>query len=846
MKIKNEYLKNNFIPLAFSILGSEIIVSCYYNEFNLLWFLIRALMVTFYIDIFKKIDGSREKKIIKYVILGGAVLVISLISIKILSLNSESIYSVISGGSLLDKKYELSISILLCLILSYVLYILIFKFIRREVVFLLFIFLMALYLKSNCINSIFIYIFIISFFILLCMNVENKLNGSIIIILSMFILALVIPVPKELPQLSMFKGIKDIINPQKYKLTLDGGSTPTYVSREEASDKVLYTFTGDNPTYFISECYDNIANNEWNKVDTALFNGKLLNEDDSYLESRNTTLKKCIDLLDNSYSEEINEIKKANDEKAEEGRVEVLDKNNDITSSEYTYIHPSMPKEYTFSYKKESFNINGFDRIYGNDLGETSQTKKNDKVNIDTSKDESNYAMAYTCEIPKYDSKDYYIMKYMNKKKYVAIEEYLRGKITDDKEYMDSLKTKEGLEKLFNSFYKDVLKDNREYVLGTSAYLDDNTRKEFFLYDGKLKYRICKSEYNGTYNEEKVMYVSGDDSTNEDFRELYLNFETLDGSIQEGDFYKEFYAMLMADYYGIETIKSLYSNTEYEDFYMDASKATVRMKELALNLTEGKDSTYYKAKAIENYFKSGDFKYSFDVSRTNSENPIDYFIFEGKKGYCIQYATAMVLLCRSLDIPARYVEGYYVTEADKVGDTYEIKEKNAHAFVQVYIYGYGWKIFDPTPGFYSGDDERENIEVLSNNNGDYSDIFIYGLLIVIVAVLSIYIYLKLTYRKRKIKNILKCSNEEALEKLIAYSIELIKYCNITYEAGETEMEFACKVDKLLNINFKECMDKYYAYKYGSCNVIAEDIIYALKVNNEVYKYKKQMRKNGGV
>ena len=267
------------------------------------------------------------------------------------------------------------------------------------------------------------------------------------------------------------------------------------------------------------------------------------------------------------------------------------------------------------------------------------------------------------------------------------------------------------------------------------------------------------------------------------------------------------------------------------------------MRELAEELTDDKKSVYSNAKAIENYFKSGEYKYSFNVPKSSEKNPMDYFIFKGKRGYCIQYATAMVQLCRAAGIPARYVEGYYVTEEDKVGDVYEIKDSNAHAFVQVYIKNYGWKIFDPTPGFYV--DEDKNIVTSENGKVSYFDILIYVIFIVIIIALIIFIYIKLTYRKRRIKNILKKSNEEALEEIILYSIELLKKCNISYEEGETEMKFANKVDKILNITFQYCMSKYYESKYALKKVNSDDVSFALTVNNEIYNYLKKQKKKRG-
>ena len=83
---------------------------------------------------------------------------------------------------------------------------------------------------------------------------------------------------------------------------------------------------------------------------------------------------------------------------------------------------------------------------------------------------------------------------------------------------------------------------------------------------------------------------------------------------------------------------------------------------------------------------------------------IDYFILEGKTGYCVQYATAMTLMCLEEGIAARYAEGYVVSESDKSQNgRYLVTANKGHAFVEVYIEGYGWQIFDPTPDLSNGE-----------------------------------------------------------------------------------------------------------------------------------------------
>lgn len=116
----------------------------------------------------------------------------------------------------------------------------------------------------------------------------------------------------------------------------------------------------------------------------------------------------------------------------------------------------------------------------------------------------------------------------------------------------------------------------------------------------------------------------------------------------------------------------------------------------------------------------------------------EYFLFDNREGYCAHYATSAVLLLRCLNIPARYVEGYVITNSDikngidsstQVGVTYyidsiksesyfssleqpmttvEIKDTNAHAWIEVYIDELGWIPFEVTAG-YSKDGEVETL-----------------------------------------------------------------------------------------------------------------------------------------
>lgn len=103
--------------------------------------------------------------------------------------------------------------------------------------------------------------------------------------------------------------------------------------------------------------------------------------------------------------------------------------------------------------------------------------------------------------------------------------------------------------------------------------------------------------------------------------------------------------------------------------------------------------------------------YSLEPGRTpDGKDMIDYFLFENHKGYCTYFATAATIYLRLLGVPARYVEGYKVTEQDftkrgkqiggNAGHEYRlpVTDEAAHAWIEVYVSGCGWIPFEVTPG----------------------------------------------------------------------------------------------------------------------------------------------------
>lgn len=103
---------------------------------------------------------------------------------------------------------------------------------------------------------------------------------------------------------------------------------------------------------------------------------------------------------------------------------------------------------------------------------------------------------------------------------------------------------------------------------------------------------------------------------------------------------------------------------------------------------------YEAARRIEAYLRG--LRYDPDFPPlAPGQDFVDVFLFERRAGYCTAFASAMTVMLRALGIPARYVEGFVVPASGP--GTYPVTGAQAHAWVEAYVWGYGWVPFEPTP-----------------------------------------------------------------------------------------------------------------------------------------------------
>jgi transglutaminase-like putative cysteine protease len=102
---------------------------------------------------------------------------------------------------------------------------------------------------------------------------------------------------------------------------------------------------------------------------------------------------------------------------------------------------------------------------------------------------------------------------------------------------------------------------------------------------------------------------------------------------------------------------------------------------------------------LEQFLSSSRFAYTLSPPRLGpGREPVGEFLLETRRGHCEFFATAMAVTCQLKGIPARMVTGYRGGEYNPVGGFLIVREKHAHAWVEVFILGKGWQTYDPTPG----------------------------------------------------------------------------------------------------------------------------------------------------
>lgn len=194
--------------------------------------------------------------------------------------------------------------------------------------------------------------------------------------------------------------------------------------------------------------------------------------------------------------------------------------------------------------------------------------------------------------------------------------------------------------------------------------------------------------------------------------EKYFDYESYYNEIEE-DIYFEFFdvdlnsvdSMIVEQNY----VEQAYRNYVYNTYLKTDSKCEKQFREL---LKTFKTDTYSDIMLLAEYVRQhlmDRCTYTLTPGRIPSgEDFVDYFYNTSKKGYCTYFATTAVMMLRSKGVPARYVTGFSFKPDEKVIYSFKafgeemnrvsIDDSYAHAWIEIYVDGFGWVEFDVTPG----------------------------------------------------------------------------------------------------------------------------------------------------
>jgi transglutaminase-like putative cysteine protease len=146
-----------------------------------------------------------------------------------------------------------------------------------------------------------------------------------------------------------------------------------------------------------------------------------------------------------------------------------------------------------------------------------------------------------------------------------------------------------------------------------------------------------------------------------------------------------------------------------------------QIERMARQQTANLRTDFERGLALEAWFHSTAFRYTTDIEPGHGATDLAAWLLDPDSpnyhaGYCENFATAMAVMARTLEIPSRVVLGFTPGELlPGSDDTVVVRDRNAHAWVELWMPTQGWVRFDPTPR--SAHDTPQTFEVVENELG---------------------------------------------------------------------------------------------------------------------------------
>ena len=122
-----------------------------------------------------------------------------------------------------------------------------------------------------------------------------------------------------------------------------------------------------------------------------------------------------------------------------------------------------------------------------------------------------------------------------------------------------------------------------------------------------------------------------------------------------------------------------------------------QVRSLAAGIVGNAGTPYAAAKRLQDFFRGGEFTYDLNVPPGHGDGALERFLFQTRRGYCEQFAGAYAAMARAVGLPSRVGVGFTTGELGPDG-VYSVHGYHGHAWPEVYLAGFGWVPFEPTPG----------------------------------------------------------------------------------------------------------------------------------------------------
>lgn len=176
-----------------------------------------------------------------------------------------------------------------------------------------------------------------------------------------------------------------------------------------------------------------------------------------------------------------------------------------------------------------------------------------------------------------------------------------------------------------------------------------------------------------------------------------LNVSTIHSRrpLDTGDTYTVISSVSMADVKSLQDAGTDYPSWVKEKYLQLPDDLPKRVRDLAAKIAADRDNPYNKVSAIRDYLRQIEYDETIPAPPPGVDS-VDWFLFEQQAGYCDYYASALVVMSRSLGIPARIAAGYSRGDFNPDIGAYRQREYDAHSWPEVFFPEYGWVEFEPT------------------------------------------------------------------------------------------------------------------------------------------------------